>query len=429
MFKNYEQLVAFFHNRKNLGIKPGLGRMNQLLQLLDNPQTTIKAVHIAGTNGKGSTVSYLKNALILNGYTVGVFASPSLTGLTGHIFCNDKEITEEQFLVLFNEIYPAILELDRLGDSPTEFEIITVLAFVFFASSVDIALIEAGMGGREDTTNCFQPDLSIITNIAKDHTAFLGETIEEIAYHKAGIIKENVPVVIGKLDKSGFLPIYKEATMLHAPIYELAKDFSCDNIRHTNKQQVYTFNDSEVAFEVTIQMHGMHQVENSSLAIKGLVLLEAMGLILNWEKVLVGLERTIVPGRFEVIKENPVIVLDGAHNPAGIAAFLQTIDKNYPEVERHLIFAAFKDKELKVMLDQLTPYFTSITVTSFANERAASAEDLYHLIDSTHKYIVLDWKELLDKLNGEEVDGHYFITGSLHFIANIRRFLQEHAIF
>lgn len=178
MFTNFQEIESFFNSRKSLGIKPGLDRIKKLLQLLDNPQDRIQAIHIAGTNGKGSTVHFIKDALQANGYHVGIFTSPSFSGLTGHMFIDNSAIPETKFVKLCNEIYPFIVQLDNENKSPTEFEIITALAFVYFSAHVDIVLVEAGMGGREDTTNCFQPLISIITNVARDHTAFLGNSLE-----------------------------------------------------------------------------------------------------------------------------------------------------------------------------------------------------------------------------------------------------------
>jgi dihydrofolate synthase/folylpolyglutamate synthase len=429
MFTTDEQVITFFNKRKNYGIKPGLDRINHLLALLDHPQDKIKAIHIAGTNGKGSTISYLNNALINNGYKVGVFTSPSLDGLTGHIFYKDKPITNAKFLHLLNVIYPAICELDESGDYPTEYEILTAVAFMYFANHVDIALIETAMGGREDTTNCFQPILSIITNVDKDHTAFLGETIKEIAYHKAGIIKDNIPVIVGNMTDEAFAVIQDDAYKKQANIYRLHEHFNYQFVQQVNHKQMFKWaNDEEKRFDITLQMYGEHQVANSSLAMMGLVYLKKKGYVIDWKQTLVSIENTVVPGRFEVIQENPKIILDGAHNPAGIQSFLETVDKNYQDADKHLIFAAFKDKDLQKMLHLLAPKFTTITLTSFEHPRAADAIYLYRLLDIEHKYMVKDCKEVISQVNHQSVNKHsiYFITGSLHFIALVRKYLLNH---
>lgn len=426
MFTTDEQMIAFFNERKNHGIKPGLDRINRLLELLDHPQDKIQAIHVAGTNGKGSTISYLKDALMNNGYKVGVYTSPSLDGLTGHIFCNDKKIKDKEFRHLMDIMYPAIRELDDSGDFPTEYEILTALAFMYFADHVDIALIEAAMGGREDTTNCFQPILSIITTVDKDHTAFLGETIKEIAHHKAGIIKDNIPVIVGDLADEAFTVIQEEASKNHAKVYRLHEHFNYQSVKRMNYKQTFRwFEDQDNIFEMTIQMYGEHQVKNSSLAMMGLVYLKRQGFIIDWEQASIGIENTTVPGRFEIIQEQPTIILDGAHNPAGIQSFLDTVDKNYQKADKHLVFAGFKDKDLQEMLQLLAPQFTTITLTSFEHPRAVGAGELSDLIDVKHKYMEKDWKKVIKSMNDDDKQSIYFITGSLHFIALVRDYFIE----
>src|SRR5690625_3069641 len=182
-------LNHYFTKRDEFGIKPGLERIHRLLELLGNPEKEIKAIHIAGTNGKGSTIQFMKNVLINNGYDVGVFTSPSFYGIRGHIEHNRSFIDNELFLHILELMKPAIKQLDDEENHPTTFEIITAVAFMYFKEHVDIVLVETGMGGREDTTNCFTPILSVITNVDFDHVGFLGDTLEEITAHKAGIIK------------------------------------------------------------------------------------------------------------------------------------------------------------------------------------------------------------------------------------------------
>src|SRR5690625_2312481 len=182
-------------------------------------------------------------------------------------------------------MYPAICELDESGDYPTEYEILTTLAFMYFKDHVDIALIETAMGGRYDTTNCFQPILSIITNIDKDHTSYLGETIEEIAYHKAGIIKENTPVIVGAMTEEAFTVIQEEASKQQAKVYALYEDFDYKAVQQTNERQTLTWFDQEnKSINITIQMYGAHQVKNSAIAMKGIQFLIKLGYVIDIEK-------------------------------------------------------------------------------------------------------------------------------------------------
>lgn len=427
MFTTTKQMLTFFDDRKNIGIKPGLERIQLLLTLLGDPQNKIKAVHVAGTNGKGSTISYLKNMLMYNGYKVGVYSSPSLDGITGHIFLNDHKITDEEFLRLLNTIYPLIKQLDESGDNPTEYEILTALAFMYFAEHADIALIETAMGGRYDTTNCFQPILSIITNIDKDHMGFLGQSIKEIAYHKAGIIKEQIPVIVGEVGEEASTVIQKEAEAKKAKIYQLHADFYYRSIKHNNDTQTFTWFDNHgQSIKIAIQMHGVHQVKNCALALMGIHLLMKAGYQIDIKNAFIGLENTFVPGRFEVIDKSPMVILDGAHNLAGMKTFLDTVTKYFQNKEKHLIFAGFKDKELQKMLQLIDGYFSTITVTSFEHQRAASAAYLYHLTDLKHVHQVEDWKVAIANIyTPSATDEVYFITGSLHFIGMVRDHLLK----
>lgn len=429
MFTNFKQVLSFLKERENLGIKPGLDRINQLLAFLNHPEERVKAIHVAGTNGKGSTISFLKSALIHNNYKVGTFISPSVKGLTGHIFCNEQEITEEQFRTLLNNIYPEIQHLDNKGCSPTAFEIITVIAFMFFADHVDIALIETGMGGREDTTNCFQPILSIITTIDYDHTSFLGETLEEIAYHKAGIIKKNVPVIIGDIAAPAQMILQQEAHKSQAHMYRLYKEFTCSFIKQEGQYQSFVWaTDGKLSFDVRLQMYGNHQVKNSSLALMALVYLKDHGYKIDWNNVLLGLKTTCVPGRFEFIQKKPRIVLDGAHNPAGIQTFIETMQMNDNDTDKQLIFAAFKDKDIKKMLEQLMPHFTSVILTTFDHPRAINTHELYRLVTMYRNKIVIEdqWKLLMDdSIQSSNKGNSYYVVGSLHFISLVRTYLNE----
>ncbi|WP_087971810.1 bifunctional folylpolyglutamate synthase/dihydrofolate synthase [Oceanobacillus rekensis] len=417
MFTTFQEVERFFDSRKSLGIKPGLERVNRLLALLDHPQKKMKAIHIAGTNGKGSTVEYMNKALQVNGYQVGIFTSPSLSGLTGHIYLNDREISKEEFLNLCNTIYPKIKQMDKENLAPTEFEIITVLGFLYFSTYGDITLIEAGMGGREDTTNCFQPIISIITNIAKDHTKFLGDTIAEIAYQKAGIIKKNAPVITGTLETDALAVIKKEVTKKETAMYRLGEDF----FYQRGAWQQLTWKSNQRQLETRLAMFGEHQAKNASVAYMALEKLSETGLSISFAKAADAIASTQLAGRFEIVSRDPVIVLDGSHNPAGIAAFLSTVEENFPNSDKHILFAAFKDKDLKAMLKQLDNKFESITLTSFCHPRAASAEQLFSLTQAKNKQMNSDWeqavKEMIDKQSG-----YYFITGSLHFISNVRKY-------
>ncbi|MBM7597807.1 dihydrofolate synthase/folylpolyglutamate synthase [Virgibacillus halotolerans] len=420
MFNHFQEVESFFVERKSLGIKPGLDRVKELLRLLGNPQDMLKAIHIAGTNGKGSTLSFLKNALQANGYHVGVFTSPSFFGLTGYMFKDDQAIPEDVFVEICNRIYPFIIQLDNRDMAPTEFEIITAVAFVYFTRQTDIVLVEAGMGGREDTTNCFQPILSIITNVDRDHTAFLGHRLEDIAYHKAGVIKQGSPVIIGDMDEAALEVINEEVRLKRTKSYQLGNEFIYKEFKNGHS---FLFTHADDQIEADVSMYGEHQVKNASIALMTLLLLKQVGYKLDMERSCVGLRRTQVPGRFEVVREQPMIILDGAHNPAGVQAFLNTVSQSFANQEKHLIFAAFKDKDLKTMQGQLQRQFSSIIFTSFDHPRAAQVADLKAAGGKKNNEYQPDWHHVIEYILTQK-SGNYFITGSLHFITEVRKYLN-----
>jgi dihydrofolate synthase/folylpolyglutamate synthase len=416
MFSTIREAEAFFNERKKIGIKPGLDRMRTLLHRLDNPEDKLKAIHLAGTNGKGSTLHFLKAALVANHYEVGVFTSPSFTGLTGHIYLNNRPISEEDFLLHLNRMYPIILEMDNQRMAPSEFEIITAIAFNYFANHGEIILVETGMGGRFDTTNCLSPILSIITNVSLDHTDYLGDSLEEIAYHKAGIIKKNTPVIIGKVKEEARAVLLKEANQLHAPTHLLEKDFfyklaeTENTLRWKNRTGEYLLH---------LKVKGEYQKHNVSLALQALEVLMEHDYLLDWKKAITGIEALQLMGRFELVQEEPKVIVDAAHNEAGIKAFIETVEKEYPEEEKEIIIAMFQDKEVHTMLRLLLDYFNNVTLTTFDHPRAWNPYQLPLALRKEVKRIEPDYRKVLQRpLNKERV---YFITGSLHFITLVRK--------
>lgn len=420
MFSTIHEVEVFFNQRGALGIKPGLERIYELLSLLGNPEKKMKAIHVAGTNGKGSTIYFLNAALRANDYATGIFTSPSYTGLTGHIFLNDTAISDTDFIKILNNIYPHIMRMDEKDMAPSEFEILTAVAFVYLADQCDVVLVETGMGGRFDTTNSVKPILSIITNIALDHIDYLGSTLDEIAFHKAGIIKEQVPVILGEIEEAALKVIKEEIELQGSLYYMLGKHFSYQQL---NSSQKLRWKSEERQFSLELAMKGTHQLKNASIALRALEEIEKMGFVLHWEKVIAGLSKIKAPGRYEIISENPTVIVDAAHNPDGIKTFIQTTEDLYANSKKQLITAMFRDKDTEEMLRLLGEHFISITLTSFDHPRAASAEDLYYQTKAIQKNYYENWIEAIHKVL--EKEEQCFITGSLHFITFVRDYFQE----
>lgn len=422
MLHSFAEVNSFLKERKNFGIKLGLERVNYLLEKLNYPEKELKVIHVAGTNGKGSTIQFMNNALIACGYQVGVFTSPSFTGICGHFLINNVEINGQDVVKLLNEMIPIIKVLDDNKMHPTEFEILTVMAFLYFKDRTDFVLVETGMGGRFDTTNCLTPIISIITNVEKDHMQFLGESLEEISTHKAGIIKENCPVIIGDVGKISEKIFRHEANKKNATVYQLFLDFTYVMNEHIN---TWKFSGKKLQFQLSLK--GDHQVNNASLAIMALELIQQKGFTINWKDVSNSLYDTTLPGRFERVWHYPTIILDSAHNVAGTKAFVQTVMEYYPNNEKHLLFAGFKDKQLKEMVTVISEPFAQLGITTFNHERAASIKEIVAALEAgTPTKNISSWEHYLEEIlheKNEEII--YFVTGSLHFITIVRNWLLE----
>lgn len=429
MYSNMKQVNQFFESRKRFGIQLGLERIEQMLFRLGNPEKDIPSIHVAGTNGKGSTIHYLKTALIQSGYNVGVFTSPSMTDLRGHIFLNNKSISTEMFIKIINSILPNIENMDRDGLHVTEFEILSVIAFIYFNKTVDIALIEAGMGGRGDTTNCINPILTIITNVGLDHTSFLGPTIANIAYQKAGIIKDNIPVIIGHMQLSAIHEILKEVKKTNSELYQIDKEFTYEYMESKKSGEDYVWSDGSEVLSVSLKMNGKHQIENSSLALQALILLIKKGYHIDLNNVLKCFSETQLIGRFEQVAKDPTIIIDGAHNLDGMKSFTKLVEEKYQHSNKILVFGSFKDKAIEEMIELAIPKFDQTLLTSFKHSRAADYNYLNELAQDLPVSVIDDWELYLTKItkNTIKTNNIYFVAGSLNFITQVRQKLFDHS--
>ncbi|MFS0751303.1 bifunctional folylpolyglutamate synthase/dihydrofolate synthase [Oceanobacillus sp. 1P07AA] len=416
----FQQIEQFFNERETIGVQPGLERVNKLLKFVDNPDKNLSIIHIAGTNGKGSTSQFVQSALIANGYKVGSFTSPSFYGIRGFIQFNQQPISESEFSHAFQKILPAIEMLDKEENSPSNFEILTVLSFVCFKDNVDITVVEAGMGGMWDTTNVISPILTVITTVSYDHTAFLGETLVEIAEQKAGIIKPMIPMVTGVSDTApSYDIIEKKAEEMNSPLFVLDKDFTYESITLNR----FKFFISNKQLHINLSMNGKHQHYNASIALYVLHLLSEQGWQMKEDKIIEGVEQAKLSGRLEKIHNNPSIIVDGAHNLEGIHALVDTIKRQHSN-DHHILFAAFKDKDVNNMINCLKENLSNISVTTFDHVRAPTFKELEQLKTNHPEAIVYDWKKYMDK-TFENKASCYYITGSLHFISLVRQYVLE----
>jgi len=409
----------------------GLERMVELLALRGNPHLKLKVIHIGGTNGKGSTIAFLKNMLEKMGLRVGVFSSPYLIHYTDQIAINGESIPEAKLEVLMSE-YRSLLEGEYAPalQGTTEFEIITAIAYDYFAfEQVDVAIMEVGMGGLLDSTNVCQPILTGITTIGLDHVALLGDTLEAIAEQKAGIIKQGVPMVIGHIVPEALAVIDQIAEAKQAARIVYGRDYQVTYHESIVTGEVFDYTSSVRQGRFQTGLLGLHQIENAGMA---LTLLDAYCQATGRELpdnalVAQALEETRWPGRLEVVAREPLMILDGAHNPHAIKALLATLKERFTDYQKEILFTCIKTKALEDMLDLLeTLPDTKITLTHFEDSRATDEKVLKELADSRNLNYQ-DWQEFLDqKLSeNEEKKTVRIITGSLYFLAQARAYLME----
>ena len=429
MFQTYEQALKWIHGRLRLGIKPGLTRMNIMMEKLGYPEKNIKTVHVGGTNGKGSTVAYLRNILESAGLTVGTFTSPYIEQFNERISINGEPIADEEIKELANILYPIVMEMDKdeLG-GPTEFEIITAMSLYYFAfvQTPDVVLYEVGLGGRFDSTNIIRPLLSIITSIGLDHTAILGETYSEIAFEKAGIIKENTPVIAAVKQQEAEEVIVRRAKEENAPYYLLGKHFILEDYQSNEDGESFTFKTAATKLnDLQIGMLGEHQAENASLAVMAAMLVKD-SLKVSEADIKTGLLHARWAGRLEILSKDPYVLVDGAHNQEGVEALVDVLQTRYKDKKKSVLFAALSDKKTDKMIEKLGQAAADITFTSFDFPRAAAGEALFKESSHPNKYFTDDWrKSITERLETLEEQEMLVITGSLYFLSNVLAFWKE----
>ena len=434
---NYNESLNLILNKMSLGIMPGLTRISTLLDKMGNPQDSIKIIHIAGTNGKGSVCRYLYTVLNECGYRTGAYFSPYLEDFTERIECGGRQISHDELPVYTEQALDAVEQMIiEVYESPTEFELVTAIGLLYFkAVNADFVILEVGLGGRGDSTNiCDHPVATVIASISYDHMNVLGSTLEEIAYDKAGIIKRGVPVCVNVKDQGAFNVIKKQADELSAPVIDLrqaAVDVkSCD----INGSMFTAGIDGLALFkDITIKMRGQHQIENALCALAAIAVMRIQGFSVPDECVRSGMRKAFQPGRFEVISNDPYTIIDGAHNRAGVQALVETLMQEFgagaSEKRMLLCTGILADKETRIMAEQLARLRADIITTTVPNPRAMAAEELAGVFSALEPYrsgertviSVDDWRSALAE--AQERSSGYDVTvwaGSLYLIGPVR---------
>lgn len=398
-------------------IKPGLEAIRNALASLNNPHNNLNIVHIAGTNGKGSTLTFLEQIARQHRLTVGKFMSPCIVDVHDQIQINGQPISEEDLDNIFLQMKKA-----NLSGMLTDFELLTCAAFLHFQQKdVDLVLLEAGMGGREDSTNVVSPIVSIISSIALEHTKFLGPTIESIASHKAGIIKEGKPVVIGRLPEGAFRVIEQEASKNHAHLIALGDHFSIDCSIASGDVYINDENGLQIDF-LKRTLPGNHQGDNMALAITAFFeVAQYFRLAVDLDKIREGVKLAALPGRFEQVYPN--VYFDGAHNPASAQKLAKTIQQQFPNEAIRFVIGMLADKDVTSVLRALETVSEEFYFVDFTNERAMKAENMLAISNAATKQIV---KESIPFIQGcSRENGKTIVTGSLYLLAEIRQALLK----
>lgn len=344
-----QEAINFIHRRSWRASKPGLSRTRQLLELMGNPEKKLKFVHVAGTNGKGSTSALLSSVLAAAGFKTGLYASPYISSFNERMQVNGKNISGELLSEITEKIAPFALSME---DAPTEFEIVTAIAMEFFLrSGCDLVVLETGLGGRLDSTNIIEnPLLSIITNIGLDHTRELGDTVEQIAAEKAGIIKPGRPVVIYDLPACVRAVIANRCAETQSPL--ISSDFGrIEQISDSRDGQVFSYKEYESLF---LPLLGAHQLKNAAVALEALTLLRGEGYNISDTEVARGFENTRWPARFEIICDKPFAVVDGGHNPQCAETVAENLRRYFPRMKTVLLYGVLAGKDYMSMAKTLS---------------------------------------------------------------------------
>lgn len=400
--------------------------------IVGNPHLKLKVIHIGGTNGKGSTIAFLKEMLEKLGLRVGVFSSPYLIHYTDQISINGESIPEARLEALMAD-YESLLEGEKSAvlQGTTEFEIITALAYDYFAAEkVDVAIMEVGMGGLLDSTNVCQPVLTGITTIGLDHVALLGDTIEAIAEQKAGIIKQGIPLVTGRIASEALAVIDRIAEGKEAPRIRYGKDYQVSYQKSVVAGEIFDYTSSVRQGRFQTGLLGLHQIENAGMALALLdtYCQETGRELASNDLVAQALKETRWPGRLEVVSSDPLMILDGAHNPHAIKALLATLQERFADYHKEILFTCIKTKALEDMLDLLeTVPDSQLTLTYFEDSRATDESVLKETAKSRNLNYQI-WQDFLEQKltdKNEEKQTVRIVTGSLYFLSQVRAYLME----
>lgn len=420
---NVEQTLEYIHSVSWKGSVPGLDRISELLARIGNPETKTKYVHIVGTNGKGSTAAMVSSVLRCAGYKVGLYTSPFIISFNERMQINGNMISNDELSEITEYIKPFA---DSMVDRPTEFELITAIAFVFFArNNCDIVVLEAGMGGEFDATNVIpSPEVAVFTNIGLDHTDFLGDTVEKIAKTKSGIIKHGCDCVMYRASESVETVI--ENKCISAGVKLTKADFSSlRSVSVSLEGQVFDWKDYK---SLSLPLLGAHQLYNAATALTTLEKLSDRGFSITEKNIRDGLVTTYWPGRFELLRKAPLFIVDGGHNPQCMEALANNIRDYLPDTLLTVVTGVLADKDYTAMYDLIAPYVKEFYLVTPPSPRALPASELAkkleHYGKPTHVFDSVE-RGVISAVNSAGKDGNVLAFGSLYMVGDIKKAIEK----
>jgi dihydrofolate synthase/folylpolyglutamate synthase len=430
----YSEAIDYIYDLTKYGIKLGLKNINYLLYLLGEPHKKLKIIHVAGTNGKGSTCSSISSILQSDGYKVGLYTSPHLVDFAERIKINHKLIDRKKVSELLERIKPCI---EKVADTPsynhpTFFEVITSMAFLyFFEEQVDFLVLEVGLGGRLDATNVCEPLISVITHIDYDHMDQLGNSLKEIAREKGGIIKPEGIVISSNQYEEVYNEIKKIAEEKNSLIYSVGREITYKIVKSDINGVIF---DLKGIYHEYKNLHtpllGRHQADNSATAISAIEALKIRGVNITEKAIRVGLEKVKWTGRLEIIQNNPILVLDGAHNPNGVKVVRDALKEIFSYHRLILVLAIFADKDYKKMIQIIVPNADLIIATKTENPRATSpriiAKEAAQYIDQNKIIVTENIPQAINcALSNSNEDDLICITGSLYTVGEAKSYFNK----
>jgi dihydrofolate synthase/folylpolyglutamate synthase len=431
-FKKYDDTINYLYGLQKYGIKLGLENIKRLMDILNEPHKSFYSIHIAGTNGKGSTATMIASILNGSGFKVGLYSSPHLVSFIERIRINNQPISEPEVIEFASIIREHI---SQEGIKPTFFEFTTAMTFYYFAfKNVEWAVIETGMGGRFDATNVILPEVSIITNISLDHCEFLGWNISDITTEKAGIIKPGIPVITGSRSHEVIKQLSEIALNHNSEIHIYGRDFEGHLVSMNERQIVFDYSGYNSYRNLLLSLTGRHQLYNVSLAIRACEILKERGIIISETSIRRGLLNISLEGRLEWVSQAPPIIIDGAHNPQAATILADSIRELLPTKKIILIIGIMKDKDIKGILNPLIQIADSVILTKPRYERAASPEELMEEVINLQKeginYLSSSVKmtdtiaEALEFAKSQwQKDCIILVTGSFYTIGEVKELL------